>query len=296
MQMKYLRLLVIATFVAQLTYAQGIEFGVFAGTSAYSGDLVSNSFLPKKMVRPAVGINANLALTNRINLRSGITYGRLSGSDKYANDPGRVGRNLSFETSLFEFHTTGELYLLDIESTSFSPYGFVGAALFHFNPYAHDQNGNKVFLRPLSTEGQGLAAYPDRKPYSLWQFGIPYGGGIKIKVNDQLKIAFEIGLRKLFTEYIDDVSTQYVDWDELMNAKGPLAVEMAYRGDELDHGIGNSILPYPSAGTLRGDPSNNDAYYVSGLNIFYKFNPNNPGTYGGRGRKRSKTGCPVNVY
>jgi hypothetical protein len=59
----------------------------------------------------------------------------------------------------------------------------------------------------LSTEGQGI--YPDKKPYSLWQPTIPFGGGVKFAITENLRIGFEIGLRKLFTDYLDDVSTSY---------------------------------------------------------------------------------------
>lgn len=298
MQMKYLRLLVAATLVAQFTYAQGIRIGVFGGTASYSGDLISNTFLPKKVTKPSVGITATHSINSRINLKSGLIYGVVGGADRYADDPSRVRRNLSFETRLFEFSTVGELYLLNMDNSSFSPYGFVGAALFHFNPYAYDTKGQKVYLRPLSTEGQGLAKYPDRQPYKLLQFSIPYGAGLKFRVNEQMDLALEVGFRKLFTEYIDDVSTQYVDYDELLNAKGPLAVEMAYRGDELNQGIGNSFIPYPPAGTLRGDPTHKDAYYFSGLHVIYSFNSNEKSSanYGRYGRKRGGMGCPTNVY
>ncbi len=58
-----------------------------------------------------------------------------------------------------------------------SSYVFGGVALFHFDPYVMD-SGEKVFLKPLSTEGQGLAEYPDRKAYSLTQFTLPFGAGV----------------------------------------------------------------------------------------------------------------------
>jgi len=65
-------------------------------------------------------------------------------------------------------------------------------------------------------------------------------------VTDNVVIAYEIGLRKLFTDYLDDVSTTYVDQATLLAARGPDAVKMAYRGGELKSG-----QPYPAAGTMR---------------------------------------------
>lgn len=295
MQMKYLRLLLIATLVAQATYAQRVYVGVFGGVAAYSGDLTSKIF-PKKVTKPAVSITGNYEINSRFTLKTALTYTHVGAYDKYGDDPSRVRRNLSFETNLIELSTVGEYYLLELENTGFSPYVFGGVGVFRFNPYAFDQNGQKVYLHPLSTEGQGLAEYPDRKPYHLTQLALPFGGGLKFELNEQVRIGLELGMRKLFTEYLDDVSTTYVNWEYLMNAKGPVAVEMSYRGDELDAGPNNSIIPYPAVGHQRGDPSKKDYYYFSGVHLSYLFNSSNrSGTYRSAGRK-SRMGCPTNIY
>ena len=39
-----------------------------------------------------------------------------------------------------------------------------------------------------------------------------------------------------FTDHLDDVSGNYVDEADLLAARGPLAVKMAYRGNELPGG------------------------------------------------------------
>ena len=72
--------------------------------------------------------------------------------------------------------------------------------------------------------------------------------------------------RKTFTDYLDDVSSIYVDQNVLMQAKGAKAVEMAYRGDEIPGG-----LPYPNHGDKRGTPSEMDWYYFFGVNFEIKF-------------------------
>ena len=142
----------------------------------------------------------------------------------------------------------------------------------------------KTYLRPLSTEGEGLPQYPDQKPYSQTQFSIPFGGGIKFRMSESVVLAWELGFRKTFTDYIDDVSTFYVDKTVLQNAKGPIAVEMAYRANELKGGD----QTYPVAFTKRGSSQYNDIYYYTGIRISialinYKED--------GRGR----TDCPTNV-
>ena len=91
----------------------------------------------------------------------------------------------------------------------FSPFIFTGVSLFNFNPKAEASDGQWYTLQELGTEGQGTTSFQNRKPYSLTQLSIPFGGGVKIGVSDDFNIIIEYGLRKTFTDYIDDVSTTY---------------------------------------------------------------------------------------
>jgi hypothetical protein len=93
---------------------------------------------------------------------------------------------------------------------NFTPYISLGVGAFSYDPYAYLQ-GQKYFLRPLGTEGQGSNLYPDRKPYSSMALCIPFGVGIKYALNDRFNIAFEITHRFTNTDYLDDVSKTYVD-------------------------------------------------------------------------------------
>jgi hypothetical protein len=160
--------------------------------------------------------------------------------------------------------------------------------VFHFNPYSYDSLGRKVYLRPLSTEGEGLAQYPGKKEYSLTQIAIPFGGGIKFRISDRVTLAYEIGLRKLFTDYLDDVSGKYVSDSVLLADKGPEAVAMAYRGGELKGGAG-----YPPDGTVRGNAKHKDWYYMSGLRLTIALNTIHMSMHR---RSKGVLDCPKNVY
>ncbi|MGL1572121.1 hypothetical protein ACSTHY_00040, partial [Vibrio parahaemolyticus] len=54
-------------------------------------------------------------------------------------------------------------------------------------------------------------SYPDRKQYSLFNLEIPIGAGIKYAINENVNVYFEFAFRKLFTNYLDDVSNTYPD-------------------------------------------------------------------------------------
>lgn len=281
MQMKCLSSLAIFLLIAPFVIAQRGHIGLFGGVAAYSGDLTSSVF-PRKVTNGAVGVTYNYEISDLVTLRSGFTYSIVGGADRYNEKPTLFLRNLSFETRIFEFSMVGEYYLLNLNYSHYSPYVFGGLSVFKFNPYAYDLDGQKIFLQPLSTEGQGLSGYPNSKPYSLTQLAIPIGGGVKFVVNDKLRVGAEIGLRKLFTDYFDDVSTLYIDPADLLAAKGQVAVDISYRGDEVD---GGSPF-YPGKGEKRGNPKSRDYYYFAGLHVTYRLVP----------RPKIYTGCPVNVY
>ena len=123
-----------------------------------------------------------------------------------------------------------------------------------------------------------MAEYPDRRQYKQLDFSIPFGVGAKYALTDQWNIGIEIGARATFTDYLDDVSTTYVDLDVLAANNGTLAADLSNRSG-LD----------VTSGTQRGDDGNNDWYFMSGIFISYNFSDN--GLVGGRNRSRKKAGC-----
>lgn len=259
-------------------FSQQWHVGIFGGLSAYNGDLTDKIF-PKKVINGAIGLTANYEFRDRIMFRAGLTYSVVGGADRFSDDPDLVVRNLSFETSITEFSLVGEYYLMNLYDRKYSPYVFGGLAVYHFNPYAFNGTDEKIYLKPLSTEGQGLPGYT-AKPYSLSQLAIPFGGGVKYAINDKFRIGLELGIRKLFTDYLDDVSGFYADQNDLLANRGQLAVDMSYRADEVAGGNPS----YPTKGTGRGGPENNDIYYFLGLHLTYRL---------GGGKIGRSYSCPV---
>jgi hypothetical protein len=263
------------------SFSQRIHIGVFGGASAYQGDLVEGIF-PKKVTNAVGGIDLNYELLDNIMIRAGFNYTVVSGADRYSKNDSLIARNLSFETSIFEVNLLGEYYFMNLNEQKFSPYIFGGVAIFHFNPYAFKDSRERIYLKPLSTEGEGLSQYPDRKPYALTQLALPFGGGVKYAINDNWRIGLELGMRKLFTDYLDDVSTTYADRADLLAAKGQLAVDMAYRGNQS----------YPAKGAQRGGSTQKDWYYFLGLHLTYRLG--NGGGVRFMGGNKKGYGCPGN--
>jgi hypothetical protein len=274
------------------TFSQSrVHLTIFGGVANYQGDLQGKAFTLDQS-NLALGLGAKYDLTPNFALRAGINYGTVEASDA-RNKPELRFRNLSFASRIVEGNLLLEYTFFDMEEKKISPYVFGGAAIYHFDPYAFDSVGRKVFLQPLSTEGQGLSAYPDRKPYKLTQFAIPFGAGVKFRVGYNTVLAWEVGLRKIFTDYLDDVSTTYVDPFILAQERGLKAVEMSYRAGELNEGDPN----YPADGTVRGGSQYKDWYYFTGFTVYIGINnKRGGGGVGGRGRRGSLDCPPVPKY
>ena len=238
----------------------------FGGLANYQGDLRNKQF-SFDQTQGAFGLGVKYDLGIHFALRGGINFAKIEGDDK-KNVPPLQYRNLNFQTWITEGNLLVEYSLLDLNKNRFSPYVLTGIAVYHFNPYSYDTLGHKVYLQPLGTEGEGLPQYPDRKVYKLTQINIPLGAGIRFAVTDAIAVGYEFQFHKLFTDYLDDVSKTYADRQALEQGRGPLAVEMAYRGDELKNGNPN----YPAAGSQRGNGGKNDWYYFHGITLTMKIN------------------------
>lgn len=182
--------------------------------------------------------------------------GKISASDKLAYS--NQSRNLSFYSNISEFSLGAEYLLFDLYDYKVSPYIFAGVGRFRFNPFTKTKDGQPVNLYERSTEGEGF--YKDRKAYKLTQTCFPIGVGTQWALSNKVRISLSIGARKTTTDYLDDVSTTYVDPTFLASHRGSTSVSLAYRGGELS---GNNT--YPGDGVQRGNPNNKDWYVFSGV-------------------------------
>ena len=259
------------------------EIGLSVGVANYYGDLQPKLWASYGY-QPMVGIVYKYFMSPHVGLRVGATYTNLTAADSLSKIPTNVARNLSFATRLFEVHGALEVNFLpiDVLRRKVSPYIFGGLSVFYFDPYAIDDAGSKHYLRPLSTEGQGLPMYPDRKQYSLVNIAFPVGGGFKFFIGKTIMLTTELGFRYTNTDYIDDVSKSYVNLDTLQAYKGKLARAMAYRGNTVPGWKGDN----PNYGFQRGDTKSNDWYWFGNITCTIYFRAfGNPKEY-------LKTKCP----
>ena len=279
------KLVLICSILPILASAQNFNFSVRAGMASYTGDLKRRSFSFSQSSF-MISLGAKYDLSEHISARTYFSYATLRGDDKKGTDLMKT-RNLNFKTSIIEWELGAQYNILNPNDSWWIPYVYAGIGVFHFNPYTKDENGVKTFLHPLNTEGEGFV--PGVKKYSLTQFSIPLGLGVERSLNEDMKVGFEMGYRKLFTDYLDDVSGVYADQATLLAAKGQKAVDLAYRGDEVGAG------PYPAAKATRGNPGSKDGYFYAALTFTFRFyfdkykQTSGLPTY----KRDRKSGCPA---
>lgn len=202
-------------------------------------------------------------------IRLEATWGKVSAADSLGTTFMKR-RNFSFRSDISEVALIGEfhplmLYYNPDGAPKLSPYLMAGIGWFSFNPQT--KLGDEwIYLQPLHTEGQGFKEYRGRSPYKLSQVAFPVGGGLKYELSNLFTIRGELIYRYLSTDYLDDVSTVYVDpalFDKYLPAEqATLAKALYWRGKELDP----QATP-PKIGGKRGNSKTNDTYFTLNIKI-----------------------------
>ncbi len=228
------------------------ELGVMIGGTSYIGEL--NPYAPYKGVNLAGGILYRYNVHSRMSVRLNFLYGNLEGDDANSKIAINKERNLNFKTDIFEFAGGVEFnyfpFQLGHKKYKGTMYVLAEVGVFKMNPKTI-YNDSEIELQPLGTEGQGTSLN-SKKSYRLTQLTVPIGVGAKISMGKRASLNFEIGLRKTFTDYIDDVSSSiYVDPAALALENGSLAATLSNRSGRL-YG-------------QRGDSANKDWYMFGGM-------------------------------
>jgi opacity protein-like surface antigen len=269
------------------------EAGIDIGAANFLGDLgganqIGTHFvkdLELSLTRTAFGAHIRYRSNRYIGYRANFMYGKINGNDALTMERYRHNRNLNFKSNVFELSTVLEFYLskerpghvynykklkgwrhIDIQS-----YGFIGVGVFYYNPKSIAA-GQWYALRPLRTEGQGIK--PQTKQYSNFSVSFPMGMGLKYAVNRRWNVGLEYGLRLTITDYIDDVSTVYVDPALLTANMDPqtaaLAIHFAQPGGFDISAADNGGVDPTGVGQQRGDSKHNDAYMFMCVTVNYK--------------------------
>ncbi|WP_343855922.1 DUF6089 family protein [Fulvivirga kasyanovii] len=298
--------------------------GVSVNAFNYFGDLAplsNRASTDIAFTRPGIGVFWGHRFGPFYTLRASFTYGTIRGDDFESADPNdddakfRYVRNLHFRNRIKELTVVAMFDLFKNESSYISrvqwtPYVYGGLTVFHHNPQAFvpedsglPEAGTWVDLEPLGTEGQYADLDPTAvnagiEPYSKFQFAIPLGIGIRYRLNQVLDLSFETGVRYTFTDYLDDVSQNYVDPgvfgdDELARLMSDLSyyptapvsgsereldnpnIQEIYGNTDTFVGVdGNTYTRISGYGqeqrdNVRGNKNENDLYFVTSIKVAF---------------------------
>ena len=242
-----------------MAFAQKTEYGFFVGSSGYFGDVGYEK--AEQMLfhqSPAAGIIFKKNAHDYLSFRTSIQVGTIKATDEWATNPTRKSRNLSFESSIIDLNLGIEFnffkFSIRNRKTTYSPYLFAGISGIIFNPKVM---GTQIELQPLGTEGQGTNLPNTQNKYSRLALSIPFGFGYKMNVSKKWSVGLEWTWRSAQTDYLDDVSTVYMD-------PALLESEAAQWSNPSEVNI--------TPGKSRGNKNNNDWFNFTGITFSYKIN------------------------
>lgn len=283
---------------AQVGFAvplKGYEIGLNMGGMNFLGDLGGNrgkgTYGPKDLNLPvthiAVGISAAWYPIEWFGLRLAGNIGRVEGYDNLIKNNGteevpRIFRDLHFRSPLYEMYAGVEFYptcliweLRRLPPPRLKPFFIAGAGIFKFEPQGlyNDGQGNQrwVQLKPLRTEGQGMTE-TSRPHYATTAFSFPAGIGFKYDLKERLTLSIELIHRFTTTDYIDDVSTTYIDpalFDQYLSPGDAALAKIMYnpsaRNTVFIEGYDPNI-----PGNQRGNPKRNDGFVTTQFRFTWK--------------------------
>jgi hypothetical protein len=229
------------------------------------------------LTRPMAAVGYRYKLSPTMAIKGYGGWARLTGNDLLTAEPSRNNRNISFRTNIITASAQFEYSIIEEKVKSrysrrgkkfpLNVYFFGGFGFFYFNPEGKYYDGKWYKLKPLNTEGQGLAG-SEGTDYSLFQFCVPLGIGFKFPINREWSIGLEYSITKTFTDYIDDVSTTYYDNDAIRAAYGDVA---AYFADPSTTPTRDATIPGgTNPGEKRGETTYNDSFMFAWLHVSYK--------------------------
>lgn len=205
---------VFATCSTQL-FAQKIELGVSGGAFNYKGDIATK--VNPRFFRPGGSAFFRYNLNRAVTFRAAGSGGIITAADQYSKDPFQKERNLSFRSRVVELSLATEYNFLDYADRRFAlnwtPYLFGGLGYMFFSPN------------------------PKTGSYKTNGLVLPFGVGVKYQIRRPWSVGLELGARKTFNDYLDNLG-------------------------------GNSVITIKLD---QGDPSTKDMYYYLGLSISYTF-------------------------
>jgi len=255
-----------------------MSFGL--GSSHYLGDLVPIGGIMSvglQTTRWNLGVNFTRHLSPNFSANLGLNYIRIAGDDSYYSSPGifetNFNRNLHFRNDIKELSLVG-IYEIggnpenNLKRNAVSPYVYLGVSGFMHSPNARtpaivDASGKLIQGNWLSEGGGSLMDYRNEGvEYSLTGVSIPFGVGLRYKINTSVDVGFDFGYRIALTDYLDDVTD-----NRSSVVPGPSMLYTDRSGESYAaNTLINRVVRVPGVPKISTGP---DQYFTTQVRIIY---------------------------
>jgi len=209
--------LLLFTFLFPLiAAAQEWELGVQGGASGYMGDI--NPENPLAYNDWAAGASVKYNFNHTWGIRGNFAFANTYAYDGDSRVQQRRDRQLGFFGPIMEGSVVVDFnffkWLPQRGRIVYTPYIFAGVGGILFEPKWYDlldPETPEINLRDFRTEG---VAYENRA------ISIPFGAGFRYNLRGPWTVGVELGYRLALTDYLDDVSGNYVDNRFISNPSG----------------------------------------------------------------------------
>ena len=248
---------------AQRKFETSKTLGLSAGTGYYLGEMNPNGHF-KGRFQPGFGGFLRFNVNRRFGVKASLNRTVLLYYDEDSKDPWIANRNLHFRNAITEGAVVAEFnytrYQIGNTKDRFTGYLFAGLSLYSHMPEA--QIGDTWYeLQPLGTEGQGSSTGEGR--YATTGFAVPFGFGFKLNLGHFSALNFEWGMRRTWTDHLDDVAGYYASTAVLEDESGPLAEELSEERVLKEGNIDDPV------GQMRGYNGRDDRFAV--MNVSFTF-------------------------
>lgn len=241
------------------TYAQPTAFkwreevhnkyvGINSSASRYCGDLSERYNIVHLQLSWSVEGHIRYRLHERWSVGGDVGVYHVRADQKYTQN---AANQLNF--SALNFSTTGRVQwdMLPVGNNLHNIlYLFAGFGATRLAPVA--ELGAVTYSLPaFKTEG---------KAYALWAAQFSYGAGFPMVLGPSTQLSIEGRYAHILSDYLDDVSTYYVD-------KSAVSVlERTLADKRIDKGLSSNPV-----GAIRGNATKNDGYFLFTLQLIHKF-------------------------
>jgi hypothetical protein len=202
--MKQFFVLFLLGFLVFKAFAQpSVDLGVFGGVGTYIGDLTNVNF--QKSINPAYGGFVRYNFNPRYGLRFNVINGTIGAEGALDGQQWKFSKNVMDFSLNFEWNYMR--YIVGDKETHWSTFlfGGIGIQMYDYN----------YTSRQSELAGLVKVTYFDipHKDGNVISPTIPFGLGFKFNLSKRWGIGFEGGLRKTFSDKLDDLDDplSYID-------------------------------------------------------------------------------------